>query len=112
VSGQQFLRTVRTVATAAGDAEATVQPPGQVDYVITLSNVSTATNVKQPSGVALKNGFQVDVTDGASSDSSDTRVLLRPGDEYTFRWTGCDSGTACTLTVSGVQYPAGTAPLE
>lgn len=111
-AGQRFRRTERATADAGGAASCSVQPPGNVDYVILLANVSTSTNVLQPTGIAYVNGFQVDSSDGASLDSSDTRVLLRSGDVYEFRWTGADVGAVCTLNINGVQYPAGQGPME
>lgn len=109
---QPFVTKVDAIANALGTAHAPVQPRGNVDYVILYANVSTDTMILVPTGVAYVNGQQRDSTDTGSSATSDTRIVLRPGDTYDFVWTGADPGTGCHLVVNGVQYEAYQAPAE
>lgn len=112
IASQPFVVKVDTHASAAGAAAAQVQPRGNVDFVITSTNVNTDTQVLVATGTSHVNGQQRDTTDTAGSDTSDTRIVLRPGDIFEFRWVGADAGTGCHLIVSGIQYQAYTAPSE
>lgn len=107
-----FVVKADAIADATGVARASVRPRGSVDYVILYANVFTDTSVLVPTGVANVNGQQRDSTDTGSSATSDTRIVLRPGDVYEFVWTGADVGTGCHLIVNGIQYDAYQAPAE
>ena len=107
-----FRKTERGTADGTGFAAVEISPPGNVDYVVLLATVNAVPQQPQPSGNAYVDGILRDPTDGAAPDSSDTRIVLRSGSIYRFEWLGCAPGAACTLTLAGVQYAAGTAPWE
>jgi hypothetical protein len=106
-----------TIVAAAGTASTDYTPRANVDIVITNTSVSVklptgAVDSLSSVGLATVNGLQIDGTSTAQNDASDTRVILRPGDNYAFSWTGATPGATAQLHFDGVQYPLGEAPWE
>jgi hypothetical protein len=115
---QRFDFTSPPVIISAGGAGATQYTPrANVDIVIT----NTGTSVRLPSGavdpiastgIVSVNNRVIEGTSRANNDSSDTRMVLRPGDNYEFTWAGATAGAVAQIHLIGVQYDAGGAPWE
>jgi hypothetical protein len=109
-AGVQFTASDRAVLDASGNGTASVGPMG-ADWVIRTTTVSTSTQVRKPQANTYRGGVsQANLVDGSSSgqgDTSDTVVLLQPGEQLSCVWTGGDVGATAFLRVTGVAYPAG-----
>lgn len=108
--GTQFTASDRAILDATGHGVATIGPAG-VDWVIRTTTVSTSTSVKKPQANTYRGGVsQANLVDGSSSgqgDTSDTVILLQPGEQLSCVWDGGDAGATAFLRVTGVAWPAG-----
>lgn len=105
--GLTVSRVAQAVANANGVATASIvnDSPGQV-WTITLTSVqctsvsiTTATTYK---GLVAAPGNVIESAYlSGNSDSSDTVITLRPGDNFLCVWTGSDAGARGTVTITG-----------
>lgn len=112
-SGQQFSRPASVTLDANGAGQVAIFPPG-VDWVVTLSTVSTSTAIKVPTARVYRNVVaQANFLEGSytgSNDSSDTRIVLQAGESLICVWADGDAGALATYRLSGWQYASGQAP--
>lgn len=117
--GYRVVRTLATVLDSTGAGEVSFYPPG-VDWATQLITRSVTyerfvpppTHPPEPIGNDYLNGAFVEGSYTASKDSTDTRTVLHPNDQYRMTWTGGYPGATATATITAIQYPAGTAPAE
>lgn len=105
-----FSAAASVVLDATGQGQASVGPPG-VDWIVNLTSVSTSTAVKKAAVNTYRNAVSqatlIDTTLSGNADTSDTRILLQPGEQLVCQWTGGDVGAKAFLHCSGMSYPAG-----
>jgi hypothetical protein len=100
---------IKLDATGSG----TVQFVARGDVLIQHTNilvlpVAPATASKLiPTALVTVNGDTLEGSQTGNFDSSDTTHLMAAGDELLCTWTGGDPGAVATLTLRGIQYPAG-----
>lgn len=111
----QFTRSVSGVLDAAGGLQVDISPTGG-DWVIKRNSVFVSSNTAEPTARIYRNSIsQAGFVEGSytgSNDTSDTRIVAQQGDTLSCVWAGGDVGARATWSLTIVQYPAGTAPLE
>jgi hypothetical protein len=118
-NGFRVVRTLQTTLDALGAGLVDFFPPG-VDWATQNTSVSVTyetihpapTNPPEPVAETYINGVFWEGSYTGSKDSSNTRVVLNPGDDYQIRWTGGQPNATAHATVTAVQYPPGMAPAE
>ena len=112
---QQFPKAVSVTLDATGAGQVSISPTGG-DWVLVNSAVTVSSSTLQPTAKLYRNAVaQVNFVEGSYSganDSSNTRIVLKQGEQLICAWTGGDAGARASLVAQVVQYPAGTAPLE
>ena len=115
-TGLQTQLADRTTLDGAGAGQVAVYAPGGGDLVVTLQTVATSTATKVPTALIYRNAVtavnQIEGSYTGSNDSSDTRIVLHPGESLICALTGVDAGAFATYRISGVLYPPGQAPAE
>lgn len=111
-----FTASTRVILDATGQGVASIGPAG-VDWLIKTTTVSATTQVLQSQANTYHGGVSpanlVDGTlSGSSGDTSDTVILLQPGEQLFCQWTGGDAGASAFLRVAGLSYPAGQGALN
>lgn len=106
-----FSNSARVVLDATGSGTANLGPGG-VDWIVRTTTVSASTSVLQAQANTYHGGVSpanlVDGTlSGSSGDTSDTVMLLQPGDQLYCVWSGGDPGATAFMRCAGVSYPAG-----
>jgi len=102
---------------SAGAGSTQYTPRANVDIVITTTGTSVllptgAVDPLASTGIVTVNNRVVEGSSRANNDSSDTRLVLRPGDNYEFTWANATPGAIAQIHLIGVQYDAGAAPWE
>lgn len=105
---QRFVATVKLGATGGGSVSFTARG----DVLIQLTRVVVVaagggTPVNQSTAMIDVNGDDLDGSETANNDTSDTQHLMLAGDVLTCTWSGGDVNATATLTLRGIQYEAG-----
>lgn len=104
----------QTVLDASGAGLVDFVPPG-VEWATQITAVLVTTAVPNPpvsTSLAYINGTYVEGSENGNNDSSDSRFVLNPGDDYQIRWSGGPPGAIASATLTAIQYPVGQAPAE
>ena len=103
-----------TVLDGSGNGFVTIQAQ-RGDLVIKYTTVTVSTANSQPVATVYRgaqNGTVLDATYTGANDTSDTRIVLRQGEQLFVVWVGGDPGATATATFACVQYDPDTAPVE
>lgn len=93
------LQTLQAVATAAGTATTSINPP--YGYTWTIGHIGIASNSSLVSTcIVYQNGNQICGSAAGNGDAADgTPIVLKDGDTLTITWSNCTSGADCTATL-------------
>lgn len=105
-----FTGAGQTTLDAGGNGNVIVGPGG-MDWVVQVITVSTSSAGIKPQCLiyhgSVSQANLIDGTNSGDGDTSDTVVLLQPGEYITAVWTGGDPKAVAVLRLQGVAWPAG-----
>jgi hypothetical protein len=110
---QRYPISVKLNASGSGAASFTARGDVLITSMRTVVTVPsttgnpTGTPVLQSTAMVEINGDDLDGSQTANNDTSDTQHLMLAGDVLICTWSGGDVGATATLTIWAIQYPAG-----